>query len=430
MLRAYVLTPILAGLLLGLAGCSGEDSSSTDTTDKGTEENAPVDGKADSFFNPTEHGDLTFGVPAQATFNEADHFHSWTFTLTGEADVAVSSPNDTPNLDTVMYLYRRDPGASSWGRYVERNDDYDGNIWSRVSGTFEAGEYRVVVKAYKTALHGTFKLDGTCEGDGCPGNSSGNCPDIEAEVTTTDVTQACVNTYASVLTSALLSESRYDIEYPQHCSLSGPERVAVEQYYAYWDGLVGWGDLVYEEDEVVSFEVAVQKLEKGSVVEVDFGGDEMALYYVFDENDALVMYYHSEQSPMAYWICNDGGPAIEEPDIDCVSGAIHDMPHDTEDETVSDGTATVSEARETLSFLSAFALDAYQNSTGIADDAAVTYEAHDWTPSEYGSVALVRFEAAGQPVVTYGVGGSESWAHIYWAQSDGNTEMVCLQVGD
>ena len=98
------LIPLLAGFILGFAGCSGDDTASSGSDSKGDEENAPIDGKADSFFNPTEHGDLTFGVPAQGTFTDDEHFHAWTFTLTGDADVTLSSPNVTPNLDTVVYL--------------------------------------------------------------------------------------------------------------------------------------------------------------------------------------------------------------------------------------------------------------------------------------------------------------------------------------
>jgi hypothetical protein len=36
----------------------------------------------------------------------------------------------TANLDTVMYLYRRDEGETTWGRYLKRNDDHKRNIWS------------------------------------------------------------------------------------------------------------------------------------------------------------------------------------------------------------------------------------------------------------------------------------------------------------
>ena len=432
LMRSLAVGSLLVGFVFGCAACSGDDSTSSDGNTKGDEDNVPADGKADSFFNPTEHGDLSFGVPAQGTFTEDEHFHAWTFALSAQADVSLSSPNVTPNLDTVMYLYRRDPGATSWGRYIQRNDDFDGNIWSKISKTLDAGEYRVIVKAYKTALTGTFQLDGTCEGDGCPGASSGDCQpeDVEPEVTTTDVTQTCVNTYAAVLSSPLLSESKYHIEYPQHCSLTGPERVAVEQYYAYWQGLVGWSDLLFEEGEIVSFDVTAQKLERGWVVDVDYGADEMALMFVFDEKDDLVMFYHSEQSPSAYWICNDDGPAIDEPDLDCVSGAIYEMPHESKDETDSSATTSVADARAAMSFLGGFALDEYQTSTGISDDSMVTYRVREWVPSQYSTVATVVLEAAGQPATTYAVGGTETYAHIYWQQIGADTEMICRQVGN
>lgn len=107
--KSFVVLVPLLGLAFGFAECSGEDVDAP-TEGKGGEDNEPVDGKADSFFNPTDHGDLTFGVPAQATFTDDEQFHAWTFSLSAAADVSLSSPNVTSNLDTVMYLYRCDPG--------------------------------------------------------------------------------------------------------------------------------------------------------------------------------------------------------------------------------------------------------------------------------------------------------------------------------
>jgi hypothetical protein len=70
---------------------------------KGGEENPLVDGKADSFYSPTPHGQLAFGAPNKATITAAEKFHAWTFTLRGDAKLSIKTEVST-NLDTVMYL--------------------------------------------------------------------------------------------------------------------------------------------------------------------------------------------------------------------------------------------------------------------------------------------------------------------------------------
>ena len=122
------------------AGCAADD--------KGEEDNPFTDlDKADSFANPTPHGTIPYNVRQIAAFSSNARFHSWNFTLTDDAAVDLATDIATPNLDTVMYLYRRAPGATSWGAFKFKNDDDGDLLSSRLTKNLGAGEYRVIVKA-------------------------------------------------------------------------------------------------------------------------------------------------------------------------------------------------------------------------------------------------------------------------------------------
>lgn len=77
----------------------------------------PVDGAADRFFSPTEHGDLMFGVQNPAELAADAGYHAWTFTLTGTATVKLEIKPHVTNLDTVMYLYKNQE-TGSWGNVI------------------------------------------------------------------------------------------------------------------------------------------------------------------------------------------------------------------------------------------------------------------------------------------------------------------------
>ncbi|MDX1746776.1 MAG: hypothetical protein R3324_12620, partial [Halobacteriales archaeon] len=79
--------------------CGSGDASDN----KGSEEAPLTDGKTDSFFQPTEHGDASFTIANRATITEDQSFHAWTFELTGEATIELKTEISTRNLDTVMY---------------------------------------------------------------------------------------------------------------------------------------------------------------------------------------------------------------------------------------------------------------------------------------------------------------------------------------
>ena len=75
-------------LSVGAVACAGQDevgSGSSDVTD--------------SFRNPTDHGELQFGVPNDAEFTDEDRYHAWRFTLSAEAEIDLTTQLIAHNLD-------------------------------------------------------------------------------------------------------------------------------------------------------------------------------------------------------------------------------------------------------------------------------------------------------------------------------------------
>jgi len=169
---------------------------------KGDETPMPaVDGKSDTWWAPTVHGDLRFGESDQGLFDGEMKFHAWDFELAegsaGSAVVLTTTAID-PNVDTVMYLYHWNPAAKSWGKYLARNDDHDGKIGSQISKKLEGGLYRAVVKGYKDKVRGSFAMTGSCEGTGCPAASSANSLSSKEEAAIVSGLDAiCGDTYCA-----------------------------------------------------------------------------------------------------------------------------------------------------------------------------------------------------------------------------------------
>src|SRR5438128_7841319 len=91
---------------------------------KGEETDVPADGKLDSFRSPTDHGVIAFGAAQTSRLTADQSFHTWTFSLSGAADVKAltSRKPHYAAIDTVLYLYKK--GANgSWGSYIARNDN-------------------------------------------------------------------------------------------------------------------------------------------------------------------------------------------------------------------------------------------------------------------------------------------------------------------
>ncbi|MEM9691019.1 MAG: hypothetical protein AAGA56_00605 [Myxococcota bacterium] len=134
----------------------------------------------DRFRAPTYHGDLSFEEGQSSEFTADERFHAWTFELTDEASVRLTTGELGRNIDTVMYLYRAEEDGQevvcSGGDhcYVARNNDFvpeDGDgpvLASQISETLPRGRYLVQVQAHKTQIRGSFSLFAACRGTGCP----------------------------------------------------------------------------------------------------------------------------------------------------------------------------------------------------------------------------------------------------------------------
>ena len=154
------LTVCLAG---GLAACNDADTGSADKGEAGPEPN--LDAKADSFYQPTVFGAVTFGAPAKASLGADARFHAFDFELTDKATVALKTDSEDAKRDTVLYLYKA--SDDGWGRYIAKNDDDGRGLLSSVETELGAGQYRAIVKGYRVTETGAFSLTVDCDGAGC-----------------------------------------------------------------------------------------------------------------------------------------------------------------------------------------------------------------------------------------------------------------------
>ena len=146
-----------------------EPTVSLNESDKGQESPLPVqDQKGDSWRSPTLHESIAFGETARVTISEPKLFHAWDFTVEEALAVQLEATPLTPNLDTVLYLYRWDDRQGSWGSYLYRNDDHEGQLRSVIAQTLEPGKYRALIKGYKETLFGEVEYGQRCAGQQCP----------------------------------------------------------------------------------------------------------------------------------------------------------------------------------------------------------------------------------------------------------------------
>ncbi|MBX3258391.1 MAG: hypothetical protein KIS78_00880 [Labilithrix sp.] len=402
LVRPFLLVSAAALAAAGAAGCSSDDG-------------APVgadESNVDAFANPSNHGELVFGVPNGASFTDAQRFHAWTFKLTGPAELALTTELRTQNLDTVAYLYKK--GDGGWGQNIASNDNFGGTLASRIAGRFDAGEYQLRVKARHISLRGDFAVLGQCTGQGCP-TSSGECvapaPDLPAA---SDATASCAGKLAAILTSPVGTA-------PASC---GALAEAAKAYYADYFGGMGVLDDVGEDDFNVNVE---HHPGKGTVVTVDIGGDEDGMDYVFDEEQRLILYYQHNQSPDFAWFCGEGPVAAVDPDEDCVSAMLGNRSYRAADVREGSGTHAAG-APSSVSPAVDAALGEYASTAGLAAGASIEYAFRSWTAS-YSSGAEVTLRAEGEAEVTYVVVGEPQWGMtIALATSGGATSFVCKEI--
>lgn len=343
---------ILFGLLF-LSACGDAELSH-----KGEEENTPHEGSFDSWYAPTEHGELEFGVQAAASLSADRSYHVWDFTIEGPATVALSTGSSNRALDTVMYLYKRN--EASWGHYVERNDDAGGGVFSHIDAEVSAGTYRVVVKGFKRALHGDFVLEAGCTGPGCPSRN-------EVSSTPTHFGDSCVPRMLDVLMSDQLSVLFYDVgrdgvEYLAP-SLRTPILAAIEEATP-WD-VDDW-----------YAELTITRMAEGTLITLD-DGEDMSLAFLFDVSGHLLVEHITDQSPWTYWYCGqDGELGDEEPDGLCVDEMLRALPHRGLDEPLVRGqTGTESDDLAPPVFL---ATSVYRQNLSLNPDTPLNYSLSEW----------------------------------------------------
>jgi hypothetical protein len=398
---------LASALALGLAACAVDDVGSAASY------------STDSFANPTEHGELQFGTPNTAEFTTDNRFHSWTFTLSDDADIEIKTEIGETNLDTVLYLYRRGEDGN-WGQNIDKNDDYDDLLASRLSGAYGPGEYRIKVKTTKESMRGAFAVLGQCSGAGCPvvggechGEGPANLPVI------TGYTTACDATFYAILTTPASAA-------PPECAGLIEQR-AVQYYKDYWDGIYGYEELAGGPD--VEPDVSIQYHPgAGAVVDVGLGGDEDAMDFVFDAEGKLRYYYQHNQSPDWAWFCADEHEEpMAEPDEDCFQDAVSHSDYNVEDVSSASGVTAAGE-RTGLPPAVAAAVAEYAAAEGVGAADEVSYEYRLWAAGYTGG-AEVTLAAAGRSTVTYVVAGDPEWGlRIVFREDEAGVSFLCKEL--
>lgn len=395
--------PILLASTLFIA-CGSDEAP---PSDKGAEENPLTDGKSDSFFRPTEHGEASFTRANHAEINEDQTFHAWNFELSSEATIELKTEISTRNLDTVMYLYHRKNEDQSWGRYVAKNDDHRGNLWSQIDGEFDTGLYRVIVKPFKSSMSGAIALRAACEGEGCPVVEAGECaPDEYAELPSeTGFGAGCTERILEVVTSELQFENQLDVTVGEKCSLNALAARAVDYYVSYWNDVVGFEDLFGGNGDPIRLNVEEYSHDRGTVIWIDAYADEDGMRFVFDNDGELLGLYQSNQSPDHRFYCaSEVNRGAEFPG--CWSRSIEDLRW-TGNQTTEDSGSTTSdeEALGELDPTVAIAVSHFADINTVAEGVDIAWESTSWEGS-FTNGAEVRL-SSGDLASTYWLAGGQ-----------------------
>ena len=414
-------------LLTSVLACSVEETDQG----KGPESEMPVAGSADSWRNPTNHGELLFGVPSDAEFADDALYHAWDFSLTGPARAQLRVIPIADNMDTVMYLYRRDAGETNWGHYQERNDDFEGNMWSGLDVDLQQGEYRIMVKGYKQSLRGRFRVQVDCSGDGC-GDLTGDCSEeIDGGPAATDFGKSCVADILDTHSVPVTTASFYVLQ-SERCEQPHVVRLAWDYYHTYWDSMVGWDSIVYDAEDEMSFEIDfIAFTGGGTQVDVDYGGDEMAMTYLFGKDQTLVAEYQHNQSPTFDFYCGDEGePTFEWPNEDCFHRFLTCYPTAAPDAEVT-GEAGFAEGVEPPALQAAFNLYAADlGHTVVPDQELVTYKYVRWPAYSTDEVFVITLQADGDDAIEYMIGWDSYDQYVFTSDRGGVVDFRCSDLGD
>jgi hypothetical protein len=401
---------ILACLLAAsaLSGCASDP--------KGDEDDLPIEGKDDSFFQPTSHGDLTFGIPGRASVTANEGFHSWTFTLTDNATVNVTTSELTGNLDTVMYVYkRRTTGA--WGEFVYKNDDAsDTTSASTLRMAVGMGQYRVVVKGYKRVQRGDFLLGGTCDGAGCPTQAA--CDPPRTLPADTGYGGACGNTLAKIFAQAPVDTIQTTtVAIENRCTAPLLQRAAIDYYLSYF------GELEVTELEVETKVLGGSSANGGTLIDVTDGGDESRISFLFDHDNNLVALYLHNQSPDIQFFCLPAGSGthyLAHLEV-CMASLFGDVLHARADETAVTLRAASNAFPIGLDTSLRKAMGRYAQRRSLAPTTQMNAVGATWDANA-GKVARVTVSAAGRPSTWL---LADSQRVIIEAPSDSVAHLVC-----
>lgn len=406
-------------LLLSLPACAGVEA----PQDKGSEF-APLDGKVDSFFSPTNHGRLLFGLSNETAITEDQSFHAWEFELKGAAELSLSLSSTVPNLDTVLYLYHRLNLNDSWGPYIARNDDDGDSMLSKIEKAGVAGHYKVIAKGYKEHHRGAFSLKGECSGGGCPDQGNGGTVDLPRA---TEFSDGCVYSLWESLSSSIDSENEFSI-HPEQTQGHDP---AVLLATAHYDLLISdWRDYEDDPDDFL-FDVEYQKLEDGARVIMGDGGDESTTDYIFDAEHNLLAYFVRNQSPWFEFYCEETGDVVAEPDEDCLSNWFRRAPQQDDDSSEGSLVWQPGAANSDLGPAMSLAVSTYQKDV-LADDQslAINISYTTWDDGRHMRSTLV-LEAQGSEIVSYTTVDAHQygrpWVVFSSSENGDGVEMLCIE---
>jgi hypothetical protein len=412
---------ITAWLAVTALGCAGDEG-------KGEEENIfdQYEEKADSFRQPTEHGQLVFGLSQDVELTEDHLYHAWDFTLAEQASVSIETVLVTANLDTVMYLYRFNPETERFGRYIARNDDADSDtVASRISRDLEAGDYRILVKGFKTSFRGRFQVEATCEGAGCA--ASGDCDPATFRSMPEGSPEACGEAISSALMGTTRDTGSTSVTLEEACALPDAARYGVELYYDYWDGLVGWEDMFGYYGDEIYVEVDWFTLSNGSwYVTCDGGGDEAAMDFLINPQGEVVAYYQHNQSPDFSVFC-DGGESYY--DEECGYLYLSAMPHAADAErTGTEEGVTDADASTRLDPVAFLAYGEYKRELSLQSDDPVTVTFVTWENDEgwggWEEAGRVTVRADGQAAHHYELADDNTTQWLFAVERGDETGMV------
>jgi hypothetical protein len=388
---------VLLVIILFFAACHGASSS------KGPEDDIDDEGKFDSFYAPTEHGQLSFSEAHEASVSDDELYHAWDFEIT--SPVAIEIEVQLLNLeDSVIYLYRWNDERSSWGSYITRDDDGGEGDGSLIRMDLDVGSYRLMVKGYRRGMRGSFVVLASCDGAGCVDG----CDAIEPRPRRTGFGAQCLEplkTLSEVI--ATRQSDRDGMTFAERCELSSLERTAVE--YVFED----YGPDLDETLEVRTDVIGRTGLTVVTVITEDNWVEHTLL---FDDGELVVLQSDDGMGGVAEWFC--AGPDDSLPEPWCaedffVSSIV------TGTTEIESGSAS-SENIDALPPTARFALDYYRQAHDVGSGVAVELSWEQWEGrSMY--LARVSLSADGYPQVTYFTD-----EYLLMAQVDDSLDFICV----